>query len=344
MKINIIGAGPAGVSAAYRAIKEGHDVTIYEKEKVLAKKPCGEASFSEIEHLTPFSKFDKQDFILAKFRKALVYINHNFVSELKMPFQCYVFNKSRFLEEYLEYAEALGVKVKRGTLVTENSDVWKEEMVIDATGYIRMSRFAKQQCPKVIPVLRAYTDNNKIINDDEILIDIIGPGYFWIFPYDNLYNVGYGGHINSGDVKTILNECIKHYNLTVKSRTDGAGIVVSGPPKRLIYGNIRLAGESMGAVNAGTGEGIRFSLYAGMMAIDNDYEKKFWKMHGENLKRCVKFGGIFLSLKPEQFKKIFDDASPELMMTLVDGKKLNLKTGLQLLFKDPSLFFKYIKS
>lgn len=343
MKINIVGAGPAGVSAAYFAVKKGYDVTVYEKEKILAKKPCGEASFSEIKQLTPFSSFENQDFVLAKFRKAVIYINHEYVTTLSLPFQCYVFNKSKFLEEYLEHAEALGVKVNRGYLVREDSEIWKEgDMVIDCTGYIRASNIAKRISRSVIPILRAYSKNNGVINDDEILIDIIGKGYFWIFPYGDKYNIGYGGHYHNDQVKITLNECINHYKLELKSRIEGAGMVSSGPSKKLVFGNIRLAGENHGAVNIGTGEGIRFSLYAGMLSIEEDYEKRFWRLFGENLYRCMKFGGIFLALKPEQFRKIFENASEELMMTLIDGKKLNIKTGIQLLLRDPNLFFTYL--
>ena len=103
MKILIYGAGPAGLSCAYWAAKEGHSVKVYEKEVELGSKPCGEAFPEEALHLTPLKE---GNYVLNKVKRCLFYINWEFVREIRGFLSGYIVDKRLFLRELMEEVEA----------------------------------------------------------------------------------------------------------------------------------------------------------------------------------------------------------------------------------------------
>lgn len=78
----VAGAEPAGLSCAYWASKEGHEVTVFEREKKLGVKPCGELIPRETLRYTPLS--GRAPWISNKIERGLVYYKGEFVRELRV--------------------------------------------------------------------------------------------------------------------------------------------------------------------------------------------------------------------------------------------------------------------
>ena len=269
--ILVVGAGLAGLTYAFKAVKNGEKVEVWEKSQVLGSKPCGEAVLYNALDYLPLSEREKADVTL------------NFIKRVRLKFpeaervitvSGVIVDKRRLLETLAEVVESEGVKVLRGKPFTRDAKL-DADIIVDASGFVRVTHVGEGT---VAPVLRGYHRSTGVICDDELLVefDSEGMGYFWIFPYGDNYNVGFGGLYPS--LKTKLGQYLIKYGLNNPYDVRGAGIVVSGPVKhRQGYINskpvIRI-GESGGMVNPLLGEGNREAILDALGDAD--------------IRRCVK--------------------------------------------------------
>jgi len=265
--ILVIGAGLAGLTYAHRAVKNGEKVVVWEKDHTLGSKPCGEAILDgALDHL-PLSAREKSGVTLNHIRR----VRLRFPSEGGLPERVVdvdsgvvTVDKSRLLETLGEVVESEGVQILRGKLFTrEQAMKLDADIIVDASGFVRATHVGEGV---VAPVLRGYHRSTGFISGDELLVefDADGMGYFWIFPYGDNYNIGFGGLYSSSTLRAKLQHYLTKYGLNDAYNVRGAGIVVSGPLKQwwgYLYGRpvIRI-GESGGVVNPLLGEGNREAI------------------------------------------------------------------------------------
>lgn len=223
----IIGAGPAGASAALFLAKKGINSVILEKEKFPRDKICGDAlSGKTVEVL---NKLDKNLVAeLSANKKFLGSWGVTFVAPngqaLRVPFQTKKEKKNApgFISKRIDFDNWLAEKAKATTGIqlyeesevrrykreegyilaeAKNGKVFKSKLVIACDG--AYSSFAKSigglitEPPHNCFGLRAYYKNVKGL-DTENFIELhflkeFLPGYFWIFPLpDGGANVGVG--------------------------------------------------------------------------------------------------------------------------------------------------------
>ena len=234
----IIGAGPAGTSAALFLAKKGINSVILEKEKFPRDKICGDAlSGKTVEVL---NKLDKNLVAeLSANKKFLGSWGVTFVAPngqaLRVPFQTkkekknapgFISKRIDFDNWLAEKAQATtGIKLyeesevrrykrEEGYILAEakNGKVFKSKLVIACDG--AYSSFAKSigglitEPPHNCFGLRAYYKNVKGL-DTENFIELhflkeFLPGYFWIFPLpDGGANVGVGMRADKMTAKKI---------------------------------------------------------------------------------------------------------------------------------------------
>jgi len=268
--ILVVGAGLAGLTYAHRAVRNGEKVVVWEKDHTLGSKPCGEAILDgALDHL-PLSAREKSGVTLNHIRR----VRLRFPSEGGLPERvvsvnsggdAVIVDKPSLLEALASTVESEGVQILRGKLFTREQAMKLDavDMVVDASGFVRATHVGEGV---VAPVLRGYHRSTGIINSDELLVefDADGMGYFWIFPYGDNYNVGFGGLYSSSTLRAKLQHYLTKYGLNDAYDVRGAGIVVSGPLKQwwgYLYGRsvIRI-GESGGVVNPLLGEGNREAI------------------------------------------------------------------------------------
>jgi len=256
--IVVIGAGLAGLTYAFKAVKGGEKVEVWEKSQVLGSKPCGEAILYNALDYLPLSEREKSGVTLNSIKRVRLKFPDG-LPERVINISGVIVDKSRLLETLAEVVESEGVKVLRGKPFTR--DAKPEANIVDASGFVRVTHVGEGT---VAPVLRGYHRSTGVICDDELLVefDSDGMGYFWIFPYGDNYNVGFGGLYPS--LKAKLGQYLTKYGLNNPYDVRGAGIVVSGPIKqrRDYVGNIPVIriGESAGMVNPLLGEGNREAI------------------------------------------------------------------------------------
>jgi len=255
--ILVVGAGLAGLTYAFKAVKNGEKVEVWEKSQVLGSKPCGEAVLYNALDYLPLSEREKADVTLNSIKRVRLKFPE---AERVITVSGVIVDKRRLLETLAEVVESEGVKVLRGKVFTRDTKL-DADIIVDASGFVRVTHVGEGT---VAPVLRGYHRSTGVICDDELLVefDSDGMGYFWIFPYGDNYNVGFGGLYPS--LKTKLGQYLTKYGLNNPYDVRGAGIVVSGPVKqrRDYVGNIPVIriGESAGMVNPLLGEGNREAI------------------------------------------------------------------------------------
>jgi len=259
--IVVVGAGLAGLTYAHRAVKGGEKVKVWEKDYKLGSKPCGEAVLDNALDYLPLSEREKADVTLNRISSVRLRFPDGLPERVVSASGAVVVDKPSLLETLAEVVESEGVQILRGKLFTREQAMRVDADIVDASGFVRATHVGEGT---VAPVLRGYHGGTGIISGDELLVefDADGLGYFWVFPYGDEYNVGFGGLYPSSTLRAKLEHYLAKYGLNSAYDVRGAGIVVSGPLKhRREHGRrvVRI-GESGGVVNPLLGEGNREAI------------------------------------------------------------------------------------
>ncbi len=322
-RILVAGAGPAGLSCAYWAAEGGHEVTVFEKEKSLGVKPCGELIPRETLRYTPFTR--KSHWILNRIERDLVYYKGEFVREVRVAsLKGYTIDKRAFLEDLAGRAEALGATIRLGERLTYQDLGGKEfDLAVDATGYPHsLARAAGLDYADKTPAIAMQGYCRGELDQDAVVFNLSDRGYAWLIPRGDLVNFGVGGFYAKKVLQKTFEENLKLFGLKLAAgapppRTSSG--LVGGPIRRLRRGKLVVAGEAAGAVMSITGEGIRFALWSGSICFKEDYEQLFWRGYGERLR----FGGrllkLVLRLSDEERLEILKRGSSKLHGELLEG-------------------------
>ncbi|MGQ9484867.1 MAG: geranylgeranyl reductase family protein [Desulfosoma sp.] len=285
----VIGAGPAGSSAARRAAQHGLQVLCLEKASFPRAKPCGGAlSMNGVKTL---------DFALPAFvQEGFAYgIRAHYASrvlEARRPqpiavlvrrevFDAFLVEKAREAGAVVHTQEkVLGleetphdvkVRTTRGVYRSAYAIVahgaegvlnrrlsgparlgmrWKAVTRRDAASVLRSSR----RCEK--PVLEFY-------------FDAYPHGYGWVFPLRNAFSIGVGG-LHSGPLSTkkAFHDFVRRLGVPHSTGYRGSTIPCCGIASVLGTPRTLYAGDAGGFGEAFSGEGIFYAMRSGQLAAD----------------------------------------------------------------------------
>ncbi|HDD68885.1 MAG TPA: NAD(P)/FAD-dependent oxidoreductase [Candidatus Korarchaeota archaeon] len=328
MRIIVYGAGPAGLSCAYWASKEGHSVVVYEKENELGTKPCGEAIPEEALLFTPLKE---GDFICNRVKRCLFYVNWSFAREVSGFLSGYIIDKKKFLKELMEEAESEGAKVVLGSSPRPKDF----DLLVDATGnpgsIARSFSFFDYSGYRSAPALQCYCSSKEALPDDAINLIILPYGYGWIFPKGEIYNVGVGGFIGTATLRKDLKTLFEKFDMNILGRVRRGIFSIGGPLKKIQGRGIVVVGEAAGMVMPFTGEGIRYALYSGSICYKPNYQRLWDERYGNRLRRGRRWLKKVLSLPADVRMKIIRDAPVELLVSLFQGERPRAKDLMFLL-------------
>lgn len=283
--IIVVGAGPAGTSAAKAAARKGAKVLLMERcPVIMANKPCGEAT-SQATFKT--AGIDPKPSIVIHKVYAQVYAPNMKYVEIKDV--GFLINKSLFIQEIAAQAAEAGADIH---VREEALDVWREgskmkvrtnrdeydaTVVIGADGYgSRVARsLGVKERSEPIPTLQYIMANCKIEYPDVVRFflgnDIAPGGYAWIFPRsEKVAGVGIG--VRGASAKLYLDRFVKRFEKELGSAKildyRGAPVPVGGMIKNCVLDGAILVGDAAGCVIPLTGAGIHSSIAAGLAAGD----------------------------------------------------------------------------
>ena len=300
----VVGAGPAGATAAKCCADHGLSVALIEKETFPRDKPCGGGLPTRVLKRFPY---------IEPFIDAISYgsVTHSSSLRYQLDFVrdkplVYTVLRSQFDHQLALLAQSSGATLIQGTPVTaltnhddyvivglNNKKSIKATMVIGCDGMRSMvaeqTQLAHktpnycicimQEEPITAKEMTKYFSKNRKIH---LFIKTQGiAGYGWIFPKKTMVNVGFGEFESAVDhaiSKPNFNEVYSQYIEMLKTNnflppsfpiepTKGATIPIF-PLKTTYTDKILLCGDAAGFINPITGEGIYYAMTSAELAAD----------------------------------------------------------------------------
>jgi geranylgeranyl reductase family protein len=282
----IVGAGPAGGSAAYHLAKRGRSVLILEKEPLPRYKPCGGGVSPQV---AQWFDFDFSPAISLKVN-ALRYtwkMSDPVEAKLNTPEPVWMVRRDVFDHFLVQQAQQQGAELKDSMEVTGiefQGDSWQVNTASGSfTGrYLIAADGAKGPMAKWLGfkerkrrlggALEAEAPAD-VQNADAAHFEfgMVKNGYIWNFPKADGYSIGIGTFRGgeAQDFKSILTEYATLFGVDVKTcKQYGHPLCLWDGDQTLHTQNALLAGEAACVVDPFTAEGIRPSMFTGVKAAE----------------------------------------------------------------------------
>jgi geranylgeranyl reductase family protein len=282
----IVGAGPAGGTAAYHLAKKGRSVLILEKESLPRYKPCG-GGVSPI--VAEWFDFDFSPAVSLKVN-AIRYtwnMGDPVDAELKTPEPIWMVRRDIFDHFLIQQAQKQGAELRENTEVTGIEFKGSHWQVNTADGpvegrYLIAADGAKGSMAKWL----GFKERKRRMGgalEAEAMTAVENPqtahfefgmvknGYIWNFPKADGYSIGIGT-FRGGEpqnLREIVTEYSTMFGVDFKSiKQFGHPICLWDGDQKLHTQQALLVGESACVVDPFTAEGIRPSIFSGLKASE----------------------------------------------------------------------------
>jgi digeranylgeranylglycerophospholipid reductase len=314
----IVGAGPAGSSAAFSASKEGLRVLLIDR-KPLVGVPirCAEYIPALLLKETDIGR----EFIVQSIKGMKTILPGGEIKETSAP--GFIIRRDIFDQALVKKAVKAGAELWLGSrafslesktvFVQKNADIIniKAGVIIGADGpHSRIGKCIGSSNTNIIPAVQARISLVAPLDYTEVYFDKeYFAGYSWFFPRGDTANVGLGMKNNTGN-RGALRERLNRFLYRLKSANKikgdildyTAGWIPAERPRSIIYENILLVGDAAGQTHPISGAGIAQAVVCGLMAgkwaakairdrdinILREYEKEWNDLYGENQERAFK--------------------------------------------------------
>jgi len=297
----VVGAGPAGSTAAKKLAENGISTLLIDKEKFPRKKPCGGGLTQKI--FKRFLYVEKTDVVEVESCKIIIYTSsfkEKAIFDKEDPIISMT-QRDRFDAKLVQYAIDYGadffdkksigeVQIFPEEIQIELKEAGKinAKLLIGADGVIstvaRESRlFTKhrfigvcvlEDIPLENKIIKEYFTNDYTCHIHHQINNITG--YGWVFPKKDSINVGIVDYISFGKKRNNLNQIFQTYLSflknqkiipnTIKSKKTKGGILPFYPLEKTYTNHVILCGDAAGFINPLTGEGIYYAMTSGEIA------------------------------------------------------------------------------
>ena len=296
----VIGAGPAGSTAARYLCKSGLKVCLIDKDQFPRDKPCGGGFSQELIDDFPYLRRRTDDFLKGVAKVGILHSPNRRI-ELRGRVDMAVTLRTDFDNVLLESAVEEGAEPMLGNRVTtiqshkdnyeatlKGGQSIKASIVVGADGVSSMTAretglntrwpSSKITACRVAEVPAKYEEIIKTYDEDlhyHFFANLEGlPGYGWIFPKQETINIGLGIVGTHAKGLPRIFDSFVHYlkkkNLLKKnsnlSGAKGALIPTGGLLDCSYLDRCLLAGDSAGMVSPLTGGGIAYAMKAARFA------------------------------------------------------------------------------
>ena len=318
--ILIIGAGPAGSSAAISAARKGMDVLVVEQRaEIGVPVQCAEYIPAPLVGQLNLGT----GFVVQKVSKMRTILPDGATTDMAAP--GYMIHRDRFDQTLAREARNHGAKFllsTRAVGLTEKGRVLLRKaggeitrinarIIIGADGpRSRTALWCGVSNRDLLPAAQYIMALSTPMNHTEVYLspDIYG-GYGWLFPKGDTANVGLGMKRNNTHphrIHVLLDEFMEKLKKEGKIKGNPlgstAGWIPAKPLQKAVYGNILLAGDAAGHTHPITGAGIFTAVSCGRMAgswaasaaMENNleilkrYDEEWRDLFGDTLDRAHK--------------------------------------------------------
>jgi geranylgeranyl reductase family protein len=282
----VIGAGPAGSTAARRCALGGLKTLLLEKKTIPRYKPCAGgvtlAAFRELDFTLPASLIEREcRGVKVHFRniEREAHLTDPFVMMVtRSSFDAYLTGKAEEAGATLrDHTPCTRISVDgEGAVVETGREAIRTALVIGADGFfscVRKSmgfRFEPEEvrfC--VLADVPLPTEEIDRRFGELVLIhyDYVSGGYAWIFPKHTHLSTGIGGAFEKyRDLPDRLRDFLSRHGIPSKVTIRGCFLPVSRWKRDIFQDRLLLTGDAAGLVDSFSGEGIRFAIASGKHA------------------------------------------------------------------------------
>jgi digeranylgeranylglycerophospholipid reductase len=362
MKIDIIGAGPAGNYSAYLLAKKGHSVSVYEKDPVIGSPVQCTGILSDY-FLTLMKP--KKEFVENIVEKTRIYAPNGRFVETKIK-KNYVICRKKFDNYLADIAKEAGAKYyinhsfagfeRKGEKIV--SKINHKETIVFSESDILIG--ADGPLSPVAKAAGLFNDRKFIIgtqieakmkNDNAVEFYPYIGCYAWIVPKNkDVVRIGVAAYKNTPEIfrKFVKEKIGKNYEKKIIENRSGV-IPVFSPGVKAQKKNIYLVGDAATFVKATSGGGINQSLKAaGILceSIENEisYDRGWHKRMFLNLYVHLVVHKMMQKFSEEDWNELIQIFSGEDMKNILytESRDKIVKMIFKIALKKPSLF-KYVK-
>jgi geranylgeranyl reductase family protein len=268
--VAIVGAGPAGSTAAYRLATAGARVLLLDKATFPRDKPCGGGVTGRAARLLPFSIEPVVEAVIERLDCGLRY-RHRFSRSARGPIA--YMTQRRLLDHFLlRKAAGAGAEVREGETVDPTA--LDARIVIGADGCNGSSAKQLELAENVVHgvALEAnYPQEPRFASAMVIEIAVIQGGYGWIFPKGDHVNVGVGGNAEEGPrLRTELRRMCEAYGIDPDAASEMRGyrLPLRQPGSRLARGRTAVIGDAAGLIDPFSGDGMYEAFLSAQLVSD----------------------------------------------------------------------------
>jgi geranylgeranyl reductase family protein len=281
----VVGAGPAGATAAYRLAQAGASVLLADRARFPRDKPCGGALTYRAVRQLPVAIDPVVEDVVDRFELRLRY-RSSFQRTAGEPL-CLMTQRRR-LDAYLaEQAAGAGADfrdgAKAGDLGVEDDRVTasvggrpvEARVLVGADGVNGVT--ARALGAGADYVLGVALEGNAPYGSERyrgrlvLELGVIPGGYGWVFPKGDHVNLGVGGWESQGPtLRERLQELCEQHSVSPSDLTDVRGyrLPLRRPASPLVKGPAVLVGDAAGLVDPLTGDGIYEALLSAKLAAE----------------------------------------------------------------------------
>jgi len=287
--VAVVGAGPAGSTAAYHLARAGARVLLLDRAKFPRDKPCGGGVTARAFAQAPvdLSPVVEQTVSRVRFSFRL----GDFLDYAYPRTLVYMTQRHRLDAFLVEQAAAAGAAFEDGRLVRElelsetggrlavDGDSVEATIVVGADGANGVVARAAglvpvREPPVALEANFAYANGEAPAAWRDLLALELGSmagGYGWSFPKADHFNVGCGGwRSEGGRLRDHLSALRCHYGLEAAPLANlrGHHLPTRSDGEAIVRGRTLLVGDAAGLVDPMSGEGIYGAFVSGRLAAD----------------------------------------------------------------------------
>jgi geranylgeranyl reductase family protein len=266
--VAIVGAGPAGSTAAYRLARAGASVLLVDRATFPRDKPCGGGVTGRAARLLPFSIEPVVEDVVDRLECRLQY-GPRFERAARTPLA--LMTQRRRLDHFLlEKAAEAGADVRDGVKVTDvrktglavDGKEMQARVVIGADGCNGTTARALDLGGEIVygVALEAnFPHDARFAHAMVLELAVVRGGYGWVFPKGDHVNVGVGGDESEAPrLRAHLRRLCATHGIDFDAATDTRGyrLPMRRPDGRLARGTTALIGDAAGLLDPFSGDGM----------------------------------------------------------------------------------------